>query len=224
MRRRSLAPSALLTALLLGSLALPACDSGGGKEPEKKEEAKKDEPAKEEAKDEEAAKEEDKPKGLAPDEVALPWKWEDVSAGMKAGTKLTYDLSGKDDKGKDVTDTYECTIKSSNDKGAGVACTRIDNPAKGEGEVATLEWSQFSPTFALEKPEHTLVERVKVTVPAGEFDCVVAELKDFFGNTKKVWMVVDKPGVYARVEDMGNTGGEEKPPVTTYELKEIVTP
>ncbi len=207
--------------LLSGTLALSACDSGGGKESEKKEVAKKDEPAKEEA---EAPVEEEKPKGLAPDEVALPWKFEDVSASLGAGTKLVYDMKGKDEKGKDVADTYECTIKSANDKGVGVACTRIDNPSKGEGEVATLDWSQFSPMFAVEKPEHTLVERVKVTVPAGEFDCVVAELKDFFGNTKKVWMVVDKPGVYAKVEDLGNTGSEEKQSTTTYELKELVTP
>ena len=205
-------------AVLLAVPALAACDSAPKEEPNK--EAKADEPKQDEAKAEEAPKK----KGLAPDAVELPWMREDVLGAIKAGTKMTYELSGKDGKGKDVSDTYECVVKKADDAGAGVACSRVDNPAKGEGQLATLPWTKFSPTFALEKPEHTLVERTKVTVPAGEFDTVVVELKDFFQNTRKVWMVVDKPGVYAQVVDMGNTGAEDDKTELTYKLKAITTP
>ena len=93
----------------------------------------------------------------------------------------------------------------------------------GPGELATVQWSKFSPMFALEKPEHELVERTKITVPAGEFDTVVVELKDFFGNAKTVWMVVDKPGVYAKVVEKANTATEDDQTELTYELQEIVT-
>ncbi len=215
--RSILAISTLSCAVLvLGA----GCDSG-----KKKEEAKAE--TEDEAKAEAPTEAEPEPaekKGLAAGEVALPWMYDDVKASIKGGSKYVYALSGKDAEGKEVSDTFECKVKSTSDADAGIACARVDNPAKGAGELATVEWSQFSPMFALEKPEHELLERAEVEVPAGKFDTVVVELKDFFGNRKKVWMVVDQPGVYAQVVELPNAGAEDDQTELTYALKEVATP
>lgn len=212
-------PRIAVLSLAAGLIAgTAACD--GGKQDEKKTEAKADEaPAEPEAEAEPAA-----PKGLAPDAVELPWSYDDVKGSFGAGTKYVYALSGTDEKGKAVEDKFECAVKKADEAAAGLSCNRVDQPIKGAGELATVQWSKFSPMFALEKPEHTLVERTKVTVPAGEFDTVVVELKDFFGNTKKVWMVVDQPGVYAKVVELPNAGAEGDETELTYELAEVVKP
>ena len=60
-------------------------------------------------------------------------------------------------------------------------------------------WGKLSPFFHVDQSETTLTKKESVQVPAGTFDCVVADLKDFFGKQLTVWMVVDKPGVYAKV-------------------------
>jgi len=208
-------PVLLCTGSLL-TFSLSACDSG------KKEEAKAEAKAEAASEEPEAEPEPPAPKGIAPDAVELPWMYDDVKGAVKGGTKYVYAISGTDEKGKEVSDTYACAIKSATDANVGISCNRVDNPLKGAGELATVDWSKFSPMFALEKPEHTLVERTKVTVPAGEFDTVVVEIKDFFGNTKKVWMAVDKPGVYAKVVELPNAGTEDDQTELTYELKEIV--
>lgn len=223
MALRSLARSALVVSVSsCAALALTVgCDSGQKKADTKAEakaegEAEKAEPAPEPAPEKE--------KGLAAGEVALPWMYDDVKGSIKGGSKFVYALSGKDAEGKEVSDTFECKVKSTSDADAGIACARVDNPAKGAGELATVEWSQFSPMFALEKPKHELLERAEVEVPAGKFDTVVVELEDFFGNRKKVWMVVDQPGVYAQVVELPNAGAEDDQTELTYALKEVVTP
>ncbi len=65
------------------------------------------------------------------------------------------------------------------------------------------EYSAFSP-FLIQsnKPKNYKFEIVgeqTVTVPAGTFECVIAYIKG--SGNKKVWMIKDKPGVYAKYLD-----------------------
>ncbi|MCA9635227.1 MAG: hypothetical protein KC420_04250 [Myxococcales bacterium] len=201
---------------LIAGLCLPACGDGKkAEEPKKEEEAKA-----EEAKKEEAKPEEEKPKEV---KLELPWVRERVAGAMKSGTVLTYKLSGSDAKGKPVDDDYRCEVKRSDDKTVGTVCNTVKNPSKDKGanEVATRDWSRFSPFFAVEKPEHTLVKVEDVTVPAGDFKCVVVELKDFFGANFTVWMIADKPGIYAKVEENGRIGDDEDKTKKVFELASI---
>ncbi len=41
----------------------------------------------------------------------------------------------------------------------------------------------------------------QITTPAGTFDCTVIEVVDGFDRSKKLWMINDKPGVYAKIID-----------------------
>jgi hypothetical protein len=157
-----------------------------------------------------------------PTKVALPWTFEQVRANMELGTVLVYDRSGKDAKGKKVDDEFRWIVRRAADDEVGTSGTVIgggdDQPS---GEIAMAKWTKFSPFFAVENVEHELEARETLTVPAGEFDCIVADLKGFFGNRKKVWMVIDKPGVYAKVVELPNEAEEKDKTDLTWELKEI---
>lgn len=187
--------------------------------------AKLDQQAQAEKRREEADKAPPPPKkqGLADGEVGAPWEREAVAAGLKVGTVLEYAQSGTDTKGKAVTDTTRCQVKKGDDKTAGIVCVQVEHPSKdpGAGQVATLGWSKFSPFFAVERPTPEFAAREKITVPAGEFDCVKTELKGFMGNHKTVWMIVDKPGIYAKVVDHGNANLPKDKTDMTYELAAI---
>jgi hypothetical protein len=194
-------------------LALFACDKKDDKSADasaKKaddEATKKDEPKAEKPADE-------------PKKLEQPWKVSDVSGAMKAGTTLVYKQTGKDAKGKDVEDDYKCMIKSATNAEVGTVCNGVNHPSedKGANEVATAEWNEFSPFFAVSRPEVKLVERADLTVPAGTFDTVQAELAGFFGNNYTVWMIVDKPGVYAKVHKHPNSGTEDDKTELVFEL------
>ena len=77
--------------------------------------------------------------------------------------------------------------------------------------------------FVLEKAERELVAVEKVKVPAGEFDCVKAEIKGFFGGHHTVWIIKDKPGIYAKVVDHGNANEDEDKTEKVYELAKITS-
>ncbi len=208
--------SRLVALSLIAGLSLPvACG-----------ESKKTEPKAEKAPEAEEPKKEEKAEDPGPKEVKLdfPWLREKVAGEMKAGTVLTYALSGTDAKGKDISDDYRCEVKTSDGQSVGTVCNTVNKPSedKGANMVATRDWTKYSPFFAVEKPTATLVEVVDVTVPAGSFKTVVVELKDFFGANYKVWMIADKPGIYAKVEE-GARGPDDKT-AKVYELASIAGP
>lgn len=200
-----------LTLALTLPLALLACD----KKADSGETAAKQADAEAGEKAEPPAEQPAKPKKLE-----QPWKLSDVSAAMKPGTTLVYKQAGKDGEGEAVEDDYECVIKSATNTEVGTVCNGVNHPSedKGANEVATAEWSQYSPFFAVSRPEVKLVERAELSVPAGTFDTVQAELKGFFGNNYTVWMIADKPGVYAKVHEHPNSGTEDDQTDLVFEL------
>ena len=200
-------------------LALPAAAFRDSKpkeapQPEAKAEPKKEEPKEEEPKAEAPAKK---------DALELPWAREKVAAHMTPGTELVYKLTGSDAKGGKVDDDYKCTVKSNDTKAIGTVCNTVKKPSKDKGAnlVATRDVSGFSPFFAVERPESTLVRTESVTVPAGTFDTVVVELKDFFGAHYTIWMIVDKPGIYAKVEEHARAGDDKDKTHKVYELASV---
>jgi hypothetical protein len=211
----------LLSTLTLLCLGLVACDGGSGDNRTAEEailaQQKADEAKKAER---EAAKKATEDKKKEPT-LELPWTSDAVSGAVKAGSTVTWKVTGKDAKGKDMDDSFRCQVKNADGSGAGITCNTVNKPSKdkGAGQVATIAWSGFGPFFAVERPEHTLVKMEKVKVPAGEFDCVVVELKGFLGEHRTLWMIRDKPGVFARVIDHGNDNAEDDKTELTYELE-----
>ena len=72
-------------------------------------------------------------------------------------------------------------------------------------------------------PEEEYTFRVsgseQITIEAGTFDCTVIEVAGSFETCKKLWMINDKPGIYAKIiVDKPGTFGQ----YSIYELQEIV--
>jgi putative ubiquitin-RnfH superfamily antitoxin RatB of RatAB toxin-antitoxin module len=67
-----------------------------------------------------------------------------------------------------------------------------------------------------------VVGKESVTVPAGTFEATKIELKDFFGNQKTVWLAADKPGIYVKVVDQGNTADDKDKTEVAHELVKVV--
>jgi hypothetical protein len=203
----------LALALFLATPALLACDKGG----DKKADAGKKDAGK---KDVEAKADKPEPEKPAEKKLELPWMREKLHDAMPLGTVVMFKQTGKDASGKDVEDDYRCEIKFSSATEVGTVCNGVNHPSKDKGanEVAKAEWTDFSPMFGVSRPEHTLVERADITVPAGTFDTVKVELKDFFGASYTVWMIADKPGLYAKVLKHPNSGVEDDKTEMVFEL------
>jgi hypothetical protein len=157
-----------------------------------------------------------------PSVLEHPWTFETVRDAMDMGTVLVYKRSGKDINGKKIDDQFRWVVRSSSPSEVATSGTVVGGgEGQPSGEVAKAKWTQDSPFFALENPKRTLVKREKVTVPAGEFDCVVVELQGFFGNRKTLWLIPDKPGVYAKVHEHRNEQQEKDKTDLVWELEEI---
>lgn len=190
------------------ALAL-ACD-GGKKEPSVSEAlAQSDKKAQDEkaAKDAADAKLAEAAKKAKEGVLEHPWTFDTVKASLAIGTALTYEMSGKNAKGKPVSDRLLGEIKGAS--GSDVKLVQYKDSQKGDPAVTqpqSASWDKLSPFFRVEQSETKLVRRESVEVPAGTFDCVVAEVTGFFGNHLTVWMIVDKPGIYAQVVEHPNAG------------------
>ncbi len=195
-------------------ITLPACDGGGtGQGQSIAKAVAKPEP--------EAAKPAAKPKAKPPEDPnASPWAADAVETAMAQGTKVAYARTGTDAKGKKVGGTLTYVLERADDDGATTSFTIAPDPGSNKASAmpATAPHSTLSPLFAMEKPTIAMAGRESITVPAGTFDAAKAELTDFFGNGKTVWMIVDRPGLYAKVHDRGNGGDEADKTDITYEL------
>lgn len=79
--------------------------------------------------------------------------------------------------------------------------------------------SYYNALYPLEVNIFRIARDEQVTTPAGTFECTVLEAIDDFGALKKLWMINDKPGIYAKIID------EDPDPMwghyNIYELIEI---
>lgn len=81
---------------------------------------------------------------------------------------------------------------------ANLSITKKDTMQYSESVKGHL-YNQYNDFFPQEKPgPFRMVTTETITVPAGEFNCKVFE--GFDGDAKvKYWMILDKPGVYAKI-------------------------
>lgn len=203
-----------------------ACD-GGKDSSSMKEAAEKAEKrdAEEKKKKEEADKKlADQAKEAKANEVANPWKFEQVKTELKVGLVLEYAMSGTDIKGKPVEDTLHGEIADHEE--LDVKILEYKMSAAGNPAVTQPQghpWVDLSPFFWVEQREVKFEKRETVEVPAGKFECVVADITGFFGKHLTVWMIVDKPGVYAKVVEHPNAKSAEEgdPTNIVYELAKV---
>lgn len=159
------------------------------------------------------------------DVLALPWTFTQIRDGLPVGTSLRYAVEGKNAKGKNVEDTLIAQIKGTSDKEVKfVSYRQSQDKDASVKQLQTGRWTGFSPFFAVEQAEQTLVQRETIEVPAGTFDTVVVELKGFFGQHYTVWMIRDRPGVYAKVVEHASTAQEGDKTALVYALSELNLP
>lgn len=204
-----------VTISLLGGLACDDKPSAAEALEKTKEKDKAEKEAKAKAEKDAAAKAKAKKEGV----LENPWTFDSVKASLTMGSKVSYAVSGLDAKGKEVTDEFWGEVKGNRPDEVAVTKTLASQKDTPQAtQVARLPWAKSSPFFPVERAEVTLAGKESVTVPAGTFDCVKAEVKGFFGAHLTVWMAADKPGVYAKVEDHGNANEEEDQTAMVYEL------
>jgi hypothetical protein len=152
----------------------------------------------------------------------LPWTFDALKSDLTMGTVLRYTVQGTDAQGKPVEDEYLCEIKGTNPTDVGVVQYFVskENEVTAK-QVAKHDWSRLSPCFDVEKPTTELLGRESVETPAGTFETVSADLAGFFGAHRTVYMIADKPGVYAKVVDHPNANEESDQTSLTYLLQEV---
>jgi hypothetical protein len=157
-----------------------------------------------------------------PNALEMPWTVDAMKAKLEMGLTLEYAVTGTDAKGKPKEDTYLAEVKATNPDGIGVIAYHTSAKGEAAKQLQTVDWSKYAPFFIVEKAELKLLRKESLTTPAGSFDCVVAELKGFFGEHRTVWMVADKPGLYAKVVDqLPPAEGEEAGGELTYTLSSM---
>ncbi|MBN2238122.1 MAG: hypothetical protein JW729_11220, partial [Bacteroidales bacterium] len=75
------------------------------------------------------------------------------------------------------------------------------------------------PLYPLKDDTYRVVGQEQITTPAGTFDCTVLEVIYDYDIAKKLWMINDKIGVYAKIiEDKPGSFGK----YAIFELQEII--
>lgn len=77
----------------------------------------------------------------------------------------------------------------------------------------------YNELYPLQDESYRVVGNEQITTPAGSFDCTVIEVVNYTGLRKKLWMINDRLGIYAKIieEDPDENFGH----YVIYELTEI---
>lgn len=160
------------------------------------------------------------------DEEKLPWKnWGEMKMNLLKVKQLVYNYSTL----INGTEAFENKILTA-DVHASLEEEgfTIDNVFIGFDRYNLPEDSEFpentdfsKPLYPLDENTFRVVGNEQITTPAGTFDCTVLEVVSDMGALKKLWMINDKIGVYAKSieDDPDETFGH----YYVYELQKIKT-
>jgi hypothetical protein len=87
-------------------------------------------------------------------------------------------------------------------------------------ELPPNEFDEYNSLYPEDDNSFRVVGTEQITIAAGTFDCTVIEAVDGWDHSKKLWMINDKPGIYAKIIDE-NTN-EDYGYYHLYELQEII--
>ncbi len=138
------------------------------------------------------------------DEEKLPWRdWSETKNSLRNVKQLVYSFS----KLINGTENFETKILTANvsitDTEEGFS---IDNIFKGFDRNNLPEDAEFPTNTEFDHPLYPLTENTfrivateQITTKAGTFNCTVLEVAADFDLREKLWMINDKPGIYAKV-------------------------
>ncbi|MDA3906219.1 MAG: hypothetical protein PF484_09110 [Bacteroidales bacterium] len=157
------------------------------------------------------------------DEEKLPWRnWSELKNGLLNVHQLVYKYFSL----IDGTESFESkTLTSDVNASLEEEGFNIDYIFDGfdrynlpeDAELRTNHEYSY-PLYPLEEDTYRVVGQEQITTPAGTFDCTVLEAIYHYEIAKKLWMINDKIGVYAKIiEDKPGSFGK----YVVYELQEI---
>ncbi|MBT3222411.1 MAG: hypothetical protein HN348_25340, partial [Proteobacteria bacterium] len=137
-------------------------------------------------------------------DISLPWTIREVRDKMKNGTNWLYKLSGTTANREPVEGTRRHEVLDIND--AFMVVRQVTMDAEGK-ESDTADKARGWETLEFQKADMTweVLRTQKLELEGGTFDCVVVHSRNkHTGNESSWWLVVDRPGIYARIIDHGN--------------------
>jgi hypothetical protein len=150
----------------------------------------------------------------------LPWlNWSEMKTDLQGVSKLVYNYSVL----IEGTESFENKILTANVRASlEEEGFEIDNVFYGYDSKESdlpINNNYSSPLYPLEGLLFNVVGEEQITTPAGTFQCTVLNAVDYSGVLKKLWMLNDKIGVYAKIieVDTDETFGH----YYVYELQEI---
>ncbi|MDQ1769839.1 hypothetical protein GQR60_08590 [Labilibaculum sp. A4] len=97
---------------------------------------------------------------------------------------------------------------------------RYNLPDETELPPNVLDFNYYNRLYPLKENSFRVAGQEKLTTPSGTFDCTVIESVGTSEEKYKLWMINDKPGIYAKIiEDKEGMFGH----YYIYELKNIIT-
>ena len=151
-----------------------------------------------------------------------PWlNWSEMKHDLLNVSQLVYNYSVL----IEGTESFETTTLTANVQASleeeGFEIDYIFDGYDSYSNVSELRTNRnySSPIYPLEGILYRVVGEEQITTPAGTFECTVLEATSYSGVLKKLWMVNDKIGVYAKIieEDTDEDFGH----YYVYELQEI---
>ena len=154
------------------------------------------------------------------DQDKLPWaNWSELKKNILDITQLVYNYSTliEDTESFDTKILTANVLASLEEEGF-----EIDNIFNGYDSTEfdlPINRNFSSPLYPLEEHVYRIANNGQIITPAGTFDCTVIEAVNYSGVLKKLWMVNDKIGVYAKIieEDTDENFGH----YYIYELQKI---
>ena len=156
----------------------------------------------------------------------LPWaKWSEMKTGLLKVKELVYNYSTL----IEDTETFDSKILRANvEASLEEEGYHIDFIFYGYDSFNPPDDAQIPPNpdyyqdlYPLHENTYRIAGSEQITTPAGTFDCTVVEAIGDSEVLKKLWMINDRLGIYARIieEDPDETFGH----YIIYELQEIKT-
>jgi hypothetical protein len=158
------------------------------------------------------------------DEEKLPWRdWSAMKMSLLNIKQLVYNYSTL----IDGTQAFESKVLRANvQSDIEEEGFTIDNIFNGydrynlpDGAELPQDSDYSEPLYPLEDSPYRIVGNEQITTPAGTFDCTMVETVSSAEVLKKLWMITDKPGIYARIID--DNPDETFGHYSVYELQKI---
>jgi len=156
----------------------------------------------------------------------LPWaNWSEMKTGLLNVNQLVYSYSTL----VDGTETFDSKILTANVEASleeeGYSIDFIfygyDSYNPPDDALIPPNPDYYNELYPLQEDTYRIVGSEQITTPAGTFDCTIIEAVNYSDLRKKLWMINDRLGIYAKIieEDPDENFGH----YVVYELQEIKT-